>query len=215
MSLYYSDDQVTLYHGDCLTDCQEWLEADVLITDPPYGMAYVSNRRAAPSTAIVGDADTTARDTVLKMWNTRPAIIFGTWRVPRPDCRQLVIWDKGDAPGMGDLRLPWGPSHEDIYIRGEGFTGRRGGSVVRVKMLSSADRPNHPTPKPVPLLEQLIEKCPSGVVADPFTGSGSTLLAAANLGRRAVGVEIDEQYCEITAKRLANRTQALDFGSAS
>ena len=115
---------------------------------------------------------------------------------------------------MGDLSCPWGRSDEEIYVIGEGFTGRREGSVLRAHLNSqSNDRPNHPTPKPVPLLERLIEKCPPGVIVDPFAGSGSTLIAARNLGRKAIGVEIEERYCELIASRLAQG--CLDFGDAS
>lgn len=189
---YYQDDLVTLFHGDCLTDHREWLDADVLVTDPPYGMAYVSNASKYGSTdAIAGDATLDARNAVLDAWSPRPALVFGTWRVERPKgARQLVVWDKGDSPGMGDLKLPWGPSHEEIYVLGDGFTGKRGGSVVRVNTMSAsaAERPDHPTPKPIPLMERLIEKCPPGVIADPFAGSGATLLAAVNLGRKVIGV---------------------------
>jgi site-specific DNA-methyltransferase (adenine-specific) len=67
----------------------------------------------------------------------------------------------------------------------------------------------HPTPKPIPLMGNLIEKCPDGVIADPFAGSGATLIAARNLGRKTIGVELEEKYCEIIASRLANQT--FDF----
>lgn len=212
---YYSDDRVTLYLGDC-RDVTEWLAADVLVTDPPYGMAYVSNRskHGGPSAAIAGDADATIRDAVLALWGTRPALVFGTWRVPRPTAARWVgVWDKGDDPGPGDLGFPWGPSWEEWYVLGDGWRGKRGPSVIRSNRLggASADRPDHPTPKPVSLMERLIEKSPPGLIADPFAGSGATLLAARNLGRNVVGVEVDERYCETIARRLSQ--DCLDLAS--
>ena len=144
-----------------------------------------------------------------------PALIFGTWRAERPrDARTLLIWDKG-LVGMGALDLPWGPSHEEIYVLGTGFVGKRGKSVIHIQGLSANDpeRFGHPTPKPVPLMETLIAHCPPGRIADPFAGSGSTLVAAKLLGRKAVGVELEEKYCEIAARRLSQGV--LDFGEWS
>lgn len=212
---YYQDDQVTLYHGNCL-EIAEWLKADVLVTDPPYGVAYESNmnrnrRNVKLGRAIAGDATTAARDAALAAWNG-PAVVFGRWDSPRPTgTHTRLVWDKGGG-FMGNLQLPWGRSDEEVYILGSGFTGKREGSVLRVHMLMSADkeRPDHPTPKPIPLMERLIEKCPPGVIADPFAGSGSTLVAARNLGRKAIGVEIEERYCDLIASRLAQG--CLDFG---
>ena len=212
MSLYYQDNFITLYHGDCLEQTA-WLDADVLVTDPPYGMSYESGWvKDRPSQAIAGDSNIDVRDKMLELWlEPKPAIVFGTWRTPKPArTRQTGIWDKGDDPGMGDLSLPWGSSFEEFYILGKGFIGKRGSAVLKANKPPVSNRPNHPTPKPIGLMERLIEKT-IGIIADPFAGSGATLVAARNLGRKAVGVELEEKYCEIIAKRLSQQT--FDFAS--
>jgi len=209
MNPYYSADGIDLYLGDC-REVTAWLDADVLVTDPPYGMAYESNfnrdkRNVKVGRPVVADNDTSVRDEALNAWGTRPAILFGRWSEPRPNgTHTRLVWDKGNSVGMGNLSIPWGRSDEEIYILGSGFIGKREGSVIRCQMLMSGDanRPNHPTPKPVPLMETLIAKCPPGIIADPFAGSGSTLVAAKLLGRKAIGVEIEERYAEICARRL-------------
>lgn len=213
VSPYYSDEHVTLYHGDC-REITAWLDADVLVTDPPYGIGYQSGWKVWKP--IAGDNDPGVRDHVLNAWGGKPALVFGRWDAPRPAAtRARLIWDKGNSAGMGDLKMPWGRSDEEIYVLGAGFIGRRGSNVIRsrVQSASDRDRPDHPTPKPVSLMELLIAKCPPGTISDPFTGSGSTLVAAKLLGRRAIGVEIEEKYCEIAARRLAQ--DALPFGEAS
>ncbi len=212
---YYQDAFVRLYHGDCL-EIDEWQSADVLVTDPPYGVSYQSTMsKHGPSKLIANDSDVGARESVLDVWGDKPAIVFGTWKVKRPErVKNLLVWDKGAAPGMGDLSMPWGHSHEEIYIFGRGFVGKRQSNVLHFDTLppSANYRPEHPTPKPIGLMEDLIEKCPSAwVIADPFSGSGATLVAARNLARFAVGVEIDEQYCEMIAKRLSQDVFHFDF----
>ena len=217
MSLYYQDDHVTLYHGDCLTEHREWLDADVLVTDPPYGMGYYSGRRKA-NDSIVGDRTLDARDRALSVWRadnpSRPALSFGTWKQPRPEgVRQLIVWDKrGGAGFSGDLNMPWADITEEVYVLGNGWTGGRVPAIYSVPTLASQspERHGHPTPKPVSLMEKLIEKCPPGVIADPFAGSGATLIAARNLGRKSIGVELEERYCEIIARRLDQGV--LDLG---
>jgi DNA modification methylase len=224
---YYSDEFVTLYHGDCLTEAA-WLDADVLVTDPPYGIRrdrrYGNNRgpengRRRDYAVIQGDRDTEARDAALIAWGGRPAMVFGTWREPRPaDLRALLIWHK--AGSFSALSTgAFFTNHEEVYvISGETWPKVSGpplSSVITTTETRHHEpaRHGHPTPKPVRLMETLIERCPPGVIADPFAGSGSTLVAAKQLGRRAVGVEIDEAHCETIAKRLAQ--DVLDFGDAS
>lgn len=216
---YYADDLITLYHANCLEDVR-WLAADVLVTDPPYGMGYTGfggrkgePRRESGPLGVVGDEDSAARDIALRAWGgDKPALVFGKWTVARPEgTKQRLIWDKTPCGFLGDLSLPWGGAEEEIYVLGSGFVGKREANILRCPTLMSSDtrRPDHPTPKPVPLMEMLLAKT-VGVVADPFAGSGATLIAARHLGRKVIGVEVEERYCELIATRLAQ--QSFDFG---
>ena len=217
MSIYYQDDYVTLYHGDSLKEHREWLAADVLVSDVPYGVDYNSGaRRDTLSRSIAGDKDTSARDDALSAFAGKPALIFGTWRIPRPlGTRQVLIWDTKGALGMGAMDLPWKPAHQEVYVIGSGFSGKRTTDVLTYAPVQSMSRNGreHPHQKPIPLMRDLIAKCPAGTVADPFAGSGSTLVAAKNLGRKVIGVELEERYCEIIAKRCSQ--EVFDFGDAA
>lgn len=212
---YYEDEFVTLFHGDCLELADQWCDADVLVTDPPYGMDYTGfggrkgePRRTEGRLAVSGDKTAGVRDAALKLWGIKPALVFGRWNVERPAATKMrLIWDKSPCGFMGDLAMPWGSAEEEIYVLGSGFTGKREGNVIRAATMNSAakERPGHPTPKPIGLMEVLIGKT-VGTVADPFAGSGATLLAARSLGRRVIGVELEEKYCELIAKRLSQHT---------
>ena len=219
---YYQDDHVTLWHGDCLEHPEWWTGADVLVTDPPYGIAWTQKKggyRGAGSQidirdAVAGDRSPAVRDAALAIWGTRPAVVFGSWRVARPPLTaHRLIWHKaGQAPGPANS--PFMSQDEEIYILGTGYRPSSPPlrSVITTHEARSVEvaRVGHPTPKPVPLMEMLIDRCPPGTIADPFTGSGSTLVAAKALGRKAIGVELEERYCEIAARRLSQ--DVLDFG---
>lgn len=215
MKPYYDDGRgIVIYHGSCL-DITAWTSADVLVCDPPYGMSFVSSW-TIQRRPIHGDDTTEARDAMLALWGgSRAAAVFGTWKVARPaNVRHRLIWDKqdGSGPGMGDLSAAFGNSDEEIYLLGEWpKTGRRQSNVLRTDtgMAVHAMTIGHPTPKPVDLMERLLRAAPPGVVADPFCGSGATLVAAKNLGRCAIGIEIEEKYCAIAARRLEQEVLAL------
>jgi hypothetical protein len=228
---YYADEWATIYHGDC-REIDAWdVAGGVMVTDPPYGMGHRSGMAGAfGDCAVTGDEDTSVRDFVLTRWAPRPALVFGRWSVPKPEGTKAVLtWDKVYI-GMGDLALPWGPSTEEIYVLGRGFTGRRGSSVIRFPSITGNTGQGapwwergfsgvkmtreHPTQKPLELMRHLIDRCPPQTeVVDPFMGSGTTLRAAKDCGRRSIGVEIEERYCEIAAKRLAQ--EVLDFGGVA
>lgn len=210
---YYSDDYVTIYHGDC-RHVTEWLAADALVTDPPYGMSYESGWTRS-SSRVENDDSTEVRDVALSMWGQRPALVFGRWSVKRPPgVRMVLTWEKGDHTGMGDLSLPWKLTTEELYVIGRGFKGEgRRSSVLRFNAPAPPTSRVHPTEKPLDLMLHLVLVSPGQVVADPFMGVGATLRAAKDLGRKAIGVELDERYCEIAARRM--RQEVLDFGGAA
>jgi hypothetical protein len=207
---YYEDEFVTLYHGDC-REVTEWLAADVLVIDPPFGIDYCSGamRVEGSPRSIAGDQDTTVRDDALAAWGDRPALVFGSWKRDRPKATHArLIWDTKGALGMGDLSVPWKPSDQEIYVLGHGFTGQRTTNVLSFAPVQATGR-LHPHQKPVALLEELIRKCPDGVIADPFCGSGSTLVAAKRLSRHAIGVELNEADCRKAAARLGSLEHSI------
>ena len=217
-SPYYADESVTLYHGDCLT-VTEWLTADVLVTDPPYGSQGIAGAYgrlgSGAGRTIANDATTDARDAMLTAWGDRPVVCFGTPRMQEPPggWDHRLVWDKRE-PGINGG--PWRYSHENIFVRGEGWVrvSARQFSVISVPSGNgSPEKRDHVHAKPVALMVRLISAAPPGVIADPFAGSGSTLVAAKQLGRRAIGVELEERYCEVIARRLSQGV--LDFGEGA
>lgn len=226
MSLYYKDDYVELYHGDCLTEHREWLEADVLVTDPPYGIGWKRGAGTGPKNqqgqrdpghkGIKNDQDTRVRDESIEAWGDRPALAFGSILAPfPPNMKHVLYWQKPANSGVIGANTGWRKDVELIFVCGA-WPKR---SATRSSVLQSFGSINgtstgntgHPHAKPVGLLQKLIDDCPPGVITDPFAGSGSTLVAAKALGRRAVGVELEEKYCEIIAKRCAQ--EVLDFSN--
>jgi hypothetical protein len=219
VSVYYEDELVTLWHGDC-RDITEWLDADVLLTDPPYGVSWKQGDylapgrsegwRGTPHAGIQNDSDLTARDAVLSLWGEeRPALVFGAINRDFPaGTRRVLVWKKPNDSGFlhqSTWRLDWEP----IFVLGKWPQAPASDSSVIATSAGSHRQYAqgiHPHAKPVDTLGRLIGKFPPGVIADPFAGSGSTLVAAKMLGRRAVGVEIEERYCEVAAKRLAQDT---------
>ena len=225
MKPYYQDDQVTLYHGDCL-EVAEWLNADVLVTDPPYGIGWnqpayktkgaTEGTRTTAHAGIQNDGDTSVRDEVIFRWRMKPGIVFGAidrkWPV---GTNRVLVWKKPNDSGLFGQSI-WRKDWEAIFVTGAWERLPATESAVITTGAGSHRQYAqgiHPHAKPIDVLEKLIAKCPTGVIADPFAGSGSTLIAARNLGRQAIGVELEERYCEIIAKRLDQ--MCLDFGGAS
>lgn len=217
---YWTDGNVALYLGDCLSDLTAWLDADVMVTDPPYGRSWRQGQLTARRNTsglrhgIQGDRDTTVRDEALTRWGgERPAVVFGDLLLPPPPLARLAAvyakpGDAGVRGAVGGVRR----DVEGVYLLGGGWgSGIGGRSAVFTTARTTVGNPGgiaarsggHPHAKPLDVMEALIDLCPRGTIADPFAGSGSTLVAAKALGRAAVGVEVEERYAEMAARRLA------------
>jgi adenine-specific DNA-methyltransferase len=203
-----------------------------LLTDPPYGMAFKSNRAQTPlgkkyTTALDNDNDL---DAALELFNDIMRVgvipnladqaelyVFTAWHVLDAwmplmrsyksdgiELKQMLVWDKG-YPGMGDLDGNWGCGHEVIlYLKkGRRPIPKRRSGIIHVDKIPSGQN-IHPTEKPVALLKQLLEMstAPGDLVVDPFSGSGSTSVAAMELARNSLAFEIDEQYIAPSRSRL-------------
>ena len=216
MNPYYQDDQVTLYHGDC-RETDAWEAAHFLVTDPPYGIKWTAHSYNPKGREIANDSNTAARDYVLGQWGqVKPAAVFGSPLLSPPfGTKHSLVWRKPNDAGLTGAVAGWRRDWEAIYLLGNWPPRNppRSGviSTTSVGMWSYLN--GHPHAKPVTLFEAICEALPPGTIADPFAGSGSTLVAARNLGRQAIGVELEERYCEIIARRLDQ--MALDFGGAS
>lgn len=207
---YWSDGQVSLFLGDC-REVTEWLEADVLVTDPPYGRNWKQGWTAKSGgtdghPGIAGDLDTSTRDQALTAWGDRRALVFGDLMLPPPaGTRQVLIYGKAPGAGSKGTFAGFRRDAEAVYAIGPWPAGLGGASSILVSNYRALPQGKygHPHAKPVDVMETLVSACPPGVIADPFAGSGSTLVAARNLGRKAAGVEIDEEHAEQAARRLS------------
>lgn len=235
MRPYFQNDAVTLYLGDCLEILPrlEVDSVDCIISDPPYGKDWQSNYRTVKFEKIAGDESQDVGYSALRvalplLKNKKHLYYFGEWDLSEfPVGSQVaLIWDKVNANG-GDLEIPWANQHELIQFcvnvsKASGRARNEGGLSARLRKGSVLRYPRpqalrHPTEKPVPLLRELIESSTrfGEVVLDPFAGVGSTLVAAQLEGRRAVGIELSEAYCEIAARRLSQSVLPLEFEVAA
>ena len=216
---YFRDEATVIYNNDCRDILPLIPPVDLVLTDPPYGVTYSSNHNLGRGTTPITNDGTRVSlklyRAVIPLLRTNHLLWFTRWDA-WPDVweliaaqfplRGLLVWDKDD-PGMGDL-AHWGPSYELIASAGAGrCQGSRDQSVLHYTKVG-AER-LHPAEKPLELVNYLIEKLSAQTILDPFMGSGTTLRAAKDLGRYAIGIEIEEKYCEIAAKRMSQMVMPL------
>jgi DNA modification methylase len=213
MMPYYERGGITIYHGDC-REVLPQIDArpDAIIADPPYnvGVNYGAITDDYPDEtyeAWCAEWMALCRDLC---WKTVVFPGHGNlgmwWRIRKPSA--VGCWLKIGGGGRSLLGVeewePW------LYWCGD--RGALGGSSV-VRARCHTEDNGHPCPKPVHLLTALITKLRADLVLDPFMGSGTTLVAAKDLGRKAIGIEIEERYCEIAARRLSQ--EVLPFGGVA
>ena len=199
---YYDRDGITIYHGDCKDILPELPKVDLVLTDPPYGIgkdgqdAFIGVHGGRKSYDFMGwDKDTPSEDVLrICLGAGREHCFWGAnyFSGVFPPSMGWLVWDKGQRIKQSDGELA--------------YTSRN--SALRIKTINRAelmrDGAAHPTQKPLKLMLWCIELF-QGVttILDPFMGSGTTLVAAKQLYRKAIGIEVEEKYCEIAVKRLA------------
>lgn len=203
---YYSDGRTTIYHGDSRLIWPMLPKCDLLLTDPPYGIAWSgSNASTQEWDGIAGDNDIElARWLCGMLWHVNEAVIFGANCFPQllPHRGRWICWDKRITEAADKML---GSAFELAWCsRTSGFDRmmrKLHGGVVN----ADGGKRVHPTQKPSGLFKQIIgDMFPKAeTIVDPFMGSGSVLLAAKLEGRKAIGIEVEEQYCEAAAKRLS------------
>ena len=199
---YYDEGGITIYHADCRDILPHLPKVDLVLTDPPYGIDAGNTTFGNADHYQKGDWDKTTRPAEIfeSLKKCRLAVVFGGNYYALPPSPCWLVWDKQTAgiTTFADAELAW-----------TNFPG----AVRLVRHLWSGpyqkhkEARYHPTQKPVGVVSWCIVQADKHeqieTILDPFMGSGTTLLAAKDLGRKAIGIEIEEKYCEIAVRRLA------------
>jgi DNA modification methylase len=214
---YYQDKWVTIYHGDCREILPSLnVKVDLVLTDPPYGLKQdsfrVKNREKLAKTIDYGDFNwdilldtgTIAQVIAAAKWQ----IVFGGNYYALPSDVCWLIWDKDNSGDFADCEMAW--TNLPGAIRK--ITWRWNG-MLRDKIYDE-DKRVHPTQKPIAVMKWAITQADTKVgqvnnILDPLMGSGTSLLAAKFLNRYSIGIEIEEKYCEIAARRCSQEVMEL------
>lgn len=204
---YYQDDLVTLYHGDCREIMPE-LDADVVVTDPPYGVGMV----AFDDDFVAGvEGFELAPGVRAAVFHSPRRVVEFVNAVPSWSFERLLWMHK--SADMGHPWRGWFMHSEAILIFSRSRDDWPDPPTYRGDMyeIGPWGKVGHPNAKPPSVVGDIITKLatPDDLVLDPFAGAGTTLFAAKTRGRRAIGIEIEERYCEIAAKRCSQETLEL------
>ena len=201
---YYDEDGITIYHGDC-REIGPKVSASIVCTDPPYGI----NKAEWDSRFDLSVFNLLAPLTIALMPGISnlcqcPQRLAG---LPFRWCLSAYL-----SNGMTRGAIGFGNWIPCLLYSSSSLYKKEGDA--KAFTVEAGNKPDHPSPKPYPVMRWIVGKLPNdGAILDPYMGSGTTLLAAKNLGREAIGIEIEERYCEIAAKRLSQQVMQFDKDS--
>lgn len=232
MRPYYEDKRVTIYHGDCREVLPQLdVRADLVVADPPYnlGKRYGSKTNDARDLEVYwcwfGDIFKAVFEQMVEgylyvshsdkgIYHAKPVLEeIGLEYI------QTLIWWGRNGYSMQLHRKSWSYRHEPILFmqKGDPPTLEAGNKGMWYTSVIEAPRPQsnfregryHPTQKPVKLYKILIARTPGQLLLDPFMGVGTSLIASKELNRHCIGIEIEEKYCEIAARRCSQEVMEL------
>lgn len=206
MKPYYQDDYATIYHGDCREILPLLAPVDLILTDPPYGVGFEYHSH---DDTPIGYADF-IKPIFEEMRRKAKVVMLTTgmrnlWLYPQADW--VMCWAKPGATRRSDLGgfNVWEPVL--VYGRPKIYNDFK--MLPSVVNISEDVGKLHPCPKPIKLYTWLIGEVKPQTLIDPFMGSGTSLRAAKELGVCAIGIELEERYCELAARRL--RQEVMNF----
>lgn len=211
--------RATLYLGDCrqvIASFPPCLRLEALVTDPPYGINIAKTGRVGGGT---GGKGTWVKEYEPTTWDVKPCedgiraaraitahhIIFGGNYYALPPARCWLVWDKETTGNFADCELAWTNLDKTVRRIRHLWNG--------LARAGNEPRGDHPSQKPLPVMKWCIGHLPEGcgTILDPFMGSGTTGVAAVQMGRNFIGIEKDERYFDIACKRIDDAQRQGDF----
>lgn len=208
MTPYYQDAAVQIFHGDCREILPQLEPVDLVLTDPPYavGENYESHNDSGLRLRLL------IQDFLPVVRAKAPTVtlscgVANVWLYPKPTW--TLCWFNKAGAGSG----PWGfTCWQPLLCYGPDpfLKAGKGRRADFIEHSETSEVNGHPCPKPIGFVSKWIQRTSFGEsILDPFMGSGTTLRAAKDLGRKAIGIEIEEKYCEIAARRMSQEVLAL------
>ena len=246
MKPYFTDENVTIYNGDCQEVLDSLSPVDITVTSPPYNTLPTAHKPSGLHAERVTGVNKWIAKSASGYFDSRPEGAYQEWlngiigkcmnlsrglvwlnhkvryregvaihplRFIHFPCYAEVIWDRGGSMALNCKR--YAPSHEGLWAFG---VPHYWDDCLNMRMsvwrLSAQRSDDHPCPFPIELVSPLImSSCPiGGVVLDPFMGTGTALVAAKRLGRKAIGIERETRYCDLAIENLAQSVLPL-FGA--